>query len=541
MADRPPADEHDPSRRRFLGAAGVTAAATALPAEGAPQAAFKPPPFPYEEATIRQLGERMRSGALTAVALTKAYLERIAALDRDGPQLRSIIEINGEAIATAERMDAERKAGKVRGPLHGIPIVLKDNIPTGDRMPTTAGSLALENLRIGEDAPVVKRLRDAGAVILAKANLSEWANFRSTQSLSGWSSRGGQCRSPYALDRSPSGSSSGSAVAVSANLCVAALGTETDGSISSPSACNSIVSLKPTMGWVSRTSVIPIATSQDVVGPMARTVEDCALLMNAITGPDPLDAVTVAPSVPKTFDFTANLGRKDLKGVRLGILRQYSGSSEKAERVIEAAFAKLKELGADMVDVTIPTIGKFERFEVEVMFHEFKAGINEWLLKYMPTGPHKSLEDLIRYNDRNADKMMPFFGQDAFIKAQGKGPLNSPVYRNALAQCRLLTRTQGIDEALKKHNVSALVALTAPPAWLLDPITGDYARGGCTSLPAVSGYPHVSVPAGFARELPVGLAFIGPAFSDAMLFGLAQVYETATKNRKPPKFLPSIP
>jgi amidase len=274
---------------------------------------------------------------------------------------------------------------------------------------------------------------------------------------------------------------------------------------------------------------------------MARTVEDCALLMNAIAGADPLDAATVAPSVPRKFDFTRDLGRKDIKGVRLGVLRQYNGRSEKAEAVIEAAYRELRALGAEVVDVEIPTIGKFESFEVEVMFHEFKAGINEWLLKYTPTGPHKTLEDLIRFNAQNADRMMPFFGQDAFIKAQQRGPLNSPVYRNAIAQCRLLTREQGIDAAIRKHNVTAFVALTAPPAWLLDPITGDYARGGCTSLPAVSGYPHVTVPAGFTRELPVGLSFIGPAFSDAMLFGLAQVYEAATKHRQPPRFLATIP
>jgi amidase len=493
------------------------------------------PPFEFQEATLAQLAARMNAGSLTAQALTQGYLDRIAAIDRAGPMLRAVIEVNPEALAIAAALDAERKAGRVRGPLHGIPILVKDNISSADRMSTSAGSIALEGVRAPVDAALLKRLRDAGVVLLGKTNLSEWANFRSSNSVSGWSSRGGQTLNPYAAERSPSGSSSGSASAAAANLCAATIGTETDGSITSPSACNSLVGLKPTLGLVSRSGIVPIAHSQDTAGPMCRTVEDCALLMNAIAGADPKDAITAAKGVPK-LDFTAHLGRKDLKGVRLGVGRQYFGTNEKADRLIEEALIALKALGAVLVDVEIPTIGKFDDAELEVLLFEFKADLDAFLSRQLPGSPVRSLADVIEFNARNADRTMPIFGQDLFVKAQEKGPLTDPKYRAALAKGRRMARALGIDAAVKKHRLQAIVALTSPPPWLIDVVNGDLSRGGCTSLPAVAGYPHLTVPAGFAQGLPVGISFFGPAFSDARLLGIGQAFERATSHRRAPAF-----
>lgn len=486
-------------------------------------------PFSLEEKTLAQLSDLIQSTEQKSRLLTAAYLDRIAKLDRAGPQLRAVIEVNPESTAIARELDIVGKAGPMRGrALHGIPILLKDNIATGDRMSTTAGSLALEGYRAAEDAPLVKRLREAGAVILGKGNMSEWANFRSSNSVSGWSSRGGQTRNPYALDRTPSGSSSGSAVAVAASLCAAAIGTETDGSITSPAACNNLVGLKPTVGLVSQAGIIPIAHSQDTAGPMARTVEDCARVMNVIN------------TSGKPIDFTAHLGMKDLKRVRIGVGRQYFGTNEKADRVIEEALIALKDLGAVLVDVEIPSFGKLDEAELEVLFHEFKADLNQWLANATPRPSLKSLSDLIEFNARNADRMMPIFGQDLFVKAQEHGPLTDAKYRAALAKCRRLARTEGIDAVTKKYRVEAIAALTSSPPWLVDPVNGDLARGGCTSLPAVAGYPHVTVPAGFAGGLPVGMSLFGPAFSDARLLGIAQVFECATRHRKPPRFGSSV-
>jgi amidase len=531
MAERPHDDDPGVSRRRFLGsAAGALAALSATPSQ--PNAAM--PAFEFQEASLASLGERMASGALTSRALTAAYLERIAAVDRAGPQLRAVIELNPEALAIAEALDRERKAGRVRGPLHGIPVMVKDNIATGDRMSTTAGCLGLEGQRTAGDATLVRALRDAGAVLLAKTNLSEWANFRSSNSVSGWSSRGGQTRNPYAAERSPSGSSSGSAVAVAANLCGAAIGTETDGSITSPAACNSLAGLKPTLGLVSRAGIVPIAHSQDTAGPMARSVHDCALLMNAITVADRADPATVAKGVARGIDFTQYLGLRDLKGVRLGVGRQFFGTIEKADAVIEGALAQLKDLGAVLVDVEIPSFGKTDEHEFEVLLYEFKADLAAWFRAHLPKGPFKSLADVIEYNARNADKMMPIFGQDLLVKANEKGPLTSPAYVKALATGRRLARSLGIDAVVKKHRVEAIVALTSPPPWLIDPVNGDAAKGGCTSLPAVAGYPHVTVPAGFVAGLPVGVSFFGPAFSDAKLLGLAHAFEQEARARRAP-------
>jgi amidase len=524
---RSPDGDANHARRNFLGAAAGAVASLTV---GSTQAAESQelPPFAHEEATFADLAARMERGELDSRALTGAYLERISRIDRAGPGLRSVIELNPEAEAVARALDAERKAGRVRGPLHGMPLLVKDNIATGDGMATSAGSLALEGYRAAEDAPLVKALREAGAVILGKSNLSEWANFRSSNSLSGWSSRGGQTRNPYALDRTPSGSSSGSAVAVAANLCGAAIGTETDGSITSPASCNNIVGLKPTLGLVSQAGIVPIAHSQDTAGPMARTVQDCALLMNALQ------------TLGKRIDFTAHLGLAQLAGVRLGVGRQFFGINEKADRVIEDALAMLKDLGATLIDVEIATLGKFDEAELDILFYEFKSDLNQWLANALPRPPIGSLSDLIDYNARNAERTMPIFGQDLLVKAQQHGPLTEAKYRSALAKCRRLARTEGIDAVVKKHRVEAIVAATSSPPWLIDPVNGDLSRGGCTSLPAVAGYPHVTVPAGFAGGLPVGLSFFGPAMADARLLGIAHAFESASRHRKAPAFtLPS--
>ena len=532
----------DPTRREFLAATAGTLASLSVPAATAAAGPVSTT-FAFEEATIAQLAERMRAGTLTSRALTAAYLERIAALDRAGPQLRAVIELNPDALAIAEAMDAERKAGRVRGPLHGIPMLVKDNIASADKMSTSAGSLALDGQRTKEDAPVLKRLREAGVVLLGKSNLSEWANFRSSNSLSGWSSRGGQTRNPYALERSPSGSSSGSAVAVAANLCAAAIGTETDGSIVSPSSANNLVGLKPSIGLVSRTGIVPIAHSQDTAGPMARSVEDCARLMNAIAGADPKDNATQAEGVPRDIDFTAYLNHPDLKGVRLGVARQYFNVNEKVDAVIESALARLKDLGAELVDVEIPSFGKLGAPELEVLLYEFKADLNAWLAAYAPDAPVRTLAQIIEYNERNRDRMMPLFGQSILVKAEAKGPLTDQAYLDALANCRRLARDEGIDAVVSKHGVAAIVAPSASPPWMVDPVTGDSGRGGSSGLAAVAGYPNVTVPAGFITPpapykgtAPVGISFFGSRWSDARLLGIAHTFERATRHRKPPAF-----
>jgi amidase len=522
------------SRREFLAAGGGAIAAAGVKAE--PMAAAVKP-FELHEATITQLGERMGRGETTSEKLVAAYLERAKEIDAAGPMLRSVLEANPDALEIAVALDRERAAGRVRGPLHGIPIYIKDNIASGDRMSTTAGSLALEGLHVAEDAPLVRRLREAGAVLLGKTNLSEWANFRSSNSLSGWSSRGGQTRNPYALDRSPSGSSSGSAVAAAASLCAAAIGTETDGSITSPSACNGLAGLKPTLGLVSRSGIVPIAHSQDTAGPMARTVADCAILMNALAGPDPDDPPTVAKGVPRGVDFAAGLGLADLKGVRLGVGRQFFNAFEKADRVIEDALAALGDLGATLVDVQFPGWGKFDDAELDVLFFEFKHDLDAWLGRHAAGAHVRSLADVIAYNDANAARVMPIFGQDLLVRSQASGPLTDPKYRKAIAACRKYARAQGIDAVVKKHRVEAIVALTSQPAWIVDAVNGDITKGGCTSLPAVAGYPHLTVPAGFAGALPVGVSFFGPAYSDARLLAIGHAFEMATHHRRAPEFL----
>lgn len=534
-------------RRRFLEAtvlASVVSLAKPASVLAASSAAepSTPPAFELEELTILDLHEFLRSGRFTSRALVRKYLERIDDVDKRGPKLNSVIEINPEAEATAEMLDREMKAGRVRGPLHGIPILLKDNIDTADRMTTTAGSLALLGSHRTRDAFVAKRLREAGVVFLGKTNMSEWANFRSSKSSSGWSGRGGQTKNPYALDRNPCGSSSGSGVAPAANLCAAAVGTETDGSVVCPSSANSLVGIKPTVGLVSRSGIIPIAHSQDTAGPMARNVTDAAVLLMAMAGRDDRDKTTVAPDM---FRF-ANMNRRnfplfseaDLKGARLGVARKHFGFNDHVDKLMTNAIDTMKRLGAVIVDpADIPTTGKFDDSELEVLLYEFKADLNEY---FADAGtPVRTLKQLIEFNEKNRDREMPFFGQDLFIKAQEKGPLTSKAYRSALAKNRRLSRTQGIDLVMKQHRLDALIAPTGGPPWPTDLINGDHFTGGYSSASAVAGYPHVTVPLGYVFGLPVGISFFGRAWSDHELIKLAGAFEQATKARRPPQFLPT--
>jgi len=499
------------------------------------------PAFDLEEATIADLQQRMESGRATARSLAEQYLARIEAIDRSGPSLRSVLELNPEALEIADQLDAERKSRGPRGPLHGIPILLKDNIATADRMMTTAGSLALAGVKPPKDAFLVDRLRKAGAVILGKTNLSEWANFRSTKSTSGWSGRGGQTRNPYALDRNPSGSSSGSGAAIAANLSAAAIGTETDGSIVSPSSSNGLVGIKPTLGLVSRSGIVPISHSQDTAGPMTRTVADAAAVLGAIAGSDPEDAATRDADTKGRRDYAASLDAAGLKGARLGIVRnRLFGGNPAADQVAEAAIAAMKAQGATIVDpANIPTLGKFDDTEFDVLLFEFKADLNKYLTWLGAASPVHSLKDVIAFNAAHNDEEMPYFGQEIMEMAEKKGPLTSADYKAALATNRQQSRALGIDAVMTKFKLDALVAPTGGPAWLIDLVNGD---GGTATLPgpstvtSVAGYPHITVPAGSHHGLPVGVSFFGAAWSEPTLIKLAYAYEQATKQRRPPEF-----
>ena len=499
--------------------------------------ASPPKEFELDELTISELQDGMKSGRFTARSLVKKYLDRIDEIDDKGPAIHSVIEINPDAVSIAEALDRERQEKGARGPLHGIPILIKDNIDSADRMMTTAGSLALVGSHPAQDAFVARKLREAGAVILGKTNLSEWANIRSNHSSSGWSARGGQTRNPYALDRNPCGSSSGSGAAAAANLCAAAIGTETDGSVVCPSSANSLVGIKPTLGLLSRAGIIPIAHSQDTAGPMARTVSDAAVLLGALTGIDQNDGVT---KTQKSFtDYAQFLDKGGLKGTRLGIARKYFGFNDRVDKLMNDLIGEMKRLGAVIVDpADIPTSGKFDDSELEVLLYELKADLNNYLRRLGPGAPVHSLKEVIEFNEKNRDREMPYFGQDLFIKAEAKGPLTDKKYLQALAKNHLLSRTQGIDFVIRKHRLDALIAPTGGPAWPTDWINGDHFTGGYSTASAVAGYPHITVPAGYVFGLPVGISFFGVAWSEPKLIQYAYAFEQATKVRRTPRFLP---
>jgi amidase len=492
-----------------------------------------------EEMSVLELQEKMASGELTALGLLESYLERIDQLDRHGPALHAVIELNPDAPAIAAALDQERQAGRIRGPLHGIPILIKDNIDTHDRMQTTAGSLAMQGNLAPRDAFLVQRLRAAGAVIMGKTNLSEWANYRSKRSVSGWSSRGGLTRNPYALDRSACGSSSGSGAAVAADLCALAVGTETDGSIICPSQTNGIVGIKPTLGLVSRSGIIPIAHSQDTAGPMARSVADAANLLGVLAGVDEHDPATRSGRSHALNDYRPFLDKNGLKGARIGVARKMAGTEPRTLQVFEACLDVMRQLGAVLVDpVDVPTFNKFAKTERAVLHYEFKADLNSYLAGHAPQTHVRTLADVIRFNEAHARRVMPYFGQDLMLESEAKGPLTSPAYLRALAKNHLLARQQGLRLVLAKHRLDAICVPSGGPAWLIDLVNGDAINWDMesTSMPAVSGYPHITVPAGYIFGLPVGLSFIGKAWQEPLLIKLAYAFEQAARVRQPPQF-----
>jgi amidase len=494
------------------------------------------------EWTISELQEKMESGELTARRLAELYLERISEIDKDGPYINSVIELNPDALEIADILDTERKEGKTRGALHGVPILIKDNIDTADRMQTTSGSLALEGHIATRDAFIVKQLRKAGALLLGKTNLSEWANFRGKRSVSGWSSRGGLTRNPYALDRSACGSSSGSGAAVAANLCGAAVGTETDGSIICPAQTNGIVGIKPTLGLLSRSGIIPIAHSQDTAGPMARTVADAAILLGAMTGIDGQDSTTRLSKKRSYSNYTKFLGLDGLKGARIGVARNMAGANPRIIKVFEYCIEVMKHLGAVIVDrADIPNFDKFSKTEMDVLYYEFKADLNKYLKSVDGTARVHSMDDVIKFNDENSHRVMPYFGQEHMLTAQEKKSLREKKYRDALAKNLRLTRKEGIDAAMRKHKVDALIVPTGGPTWLIDLVNGDSINWDMesTSPPAVAGYPHITVPAGYIFGLPVGISFIAQAWQEPTLIKFAYAFEQATQFRRQPRYLPT--
>ena len=539
------------SRRSFLGsgvAGGVLAAAKlAWPRRGA--AAADPVPgarqgggtFELEDVTVAQLQDGMRTGRWTARGLTEQYLARIDAMDQRGPALHAIIEINPDAAGIAAQLDVERAGGGPRGPLHGVPVLIKDNVATADRMHTSAGSLALADSVAPRDSFVAARLRAAGAVILGKTNLSEWANFRGRRSISGWSGRGGQCRNPYVLDRSPSGSSSGSAVAAAASLCAVAVGTETDGSITAPAAACGLVGIKPTVGLVSRSGIVPISHNQDTAGPLARTVADAAALLSALVGEDPRDPATRG-SGPHGVDYTRFLDADGLRGLRLGVARKrYTGSHRGVDRLFEAALAVLRDRGAILVDpVDLTTEDNLADAEDVVLSYDFKADLNAYLADLGPDAPVKSLADVIAFNSAHADRELALFGQETMVRAQAKGPLTSPEYRRALGRCHRVARALGIDLVARQHRLDAILAPTATPPRPIDFVNGDGGGLDCTTPAAVAGYPHLTVPMGDLLGVPVGLSFFGVAWSEPVLIKAAYAYEQASRMRRSPRLLPTI-
>jgi amidase len=543
------------NRRSFLKTTLIgSAAATLTPLYPALSAAreiapaVKAPdikPFELDEITVSGLQDGMKSGKFTARSLVEKYSARIQEIDKDkdknGPAINSIIEINPDALTIADALDQERKSKGPRGPMHGIPVLIKDNIDTADKMMTTAGSLALVGSKPAQDSHVAQMLRSAGAVILGKTNLSEWANIRSSHSTSGWSGRGGLTKNPYALDRNPCGSSSGTGAGISANLCAVGIGTETDGSIVCPSSSNGLAGIKPTVGLVSRSGIIPISHTQDGAGPMCRTIRDAATLLGALTGVDPADPATAASAGKSYTDYTQFCDPNGLKGARIGVARKYFGFSDAVDALMEQSLDAMKKQGATLVDpADIETLGKFDDTELLVFMYELKADLNAYLARLGPSAPVRTLKDIIDFNDRNHAKEMPYFGQDLFLKAEAKGPLTEKEYLDALAKNRQLARTEGIDATMDKYHLDAIVAPTGGPAWITDLVNGDHVAGGSSNAAAVAGYPNINVTAGSISGLPVGISFFGRAWSEPVLIRLAFAFEQATKAREAPRFLSTI-
>ena len=535
------------TRRQFIktGIAGSIAALSlpslsfaAVPGE---YKLLSPVPFELDEITVGELSDGFKSGKYTVRSIAELYISRINEIDKKGPALNCVIELNPDALSIADSLDKELKDKGPRSPLHGIPVLIKDNIDTADKMLTTAGSLALMGSRPIQDSFVVRQLRKAGVLILGKTNLSEWANIRSTHSTSGWSGRGGLTKNPYALDRNTSGSSSGSGAAVSANLCTVAIGTETDGSVVSPSSINGIVGFKPTVGLVSRTGIIPISHSQDTAGPMARTVRDAALLLSVMAGIDPEDVSTTDKNRKDYTDYTKFLVEDGLNGSRIGIVRKYFGFLPEVDEVIEKSLELLKQKGAVLIDpVEIESIGKFDDSEMNVLLYELKADMEAYLDRRGPDTPVHSLKDIIEFNNNHLAEEMPYFRQELFLQAEKKGPLTDKEYIESLVKNLTLTRDEGIDAVMDKYHLDALVAPTDSPAWLTDFVDGDHFLGGCSSLPAVAGYPHITVPAGFVFGLPIGISFFGRAWSEPVLLKIAYGFEQTSKARRKPEFLPAV-
>ncbi|MFZ0733464.1 MAG: amidase [Candidatus Sulfotelmatobacter sp.] len=538
------------SRRKFFKKAATAGAVAAIsPALTAARAIAREPfpaavdvsPFELDEITTSELQDGMQSGKFTAQLLVEKYAERIHEIDKHGPGVNAVIEMNPDAPSIAATLDQERKAKGPRGPLHGIPVLIKDNIATADRMMTTAGSLALVGSKPPKDSFVSQKLRAAGAVILGKTNLSEWANMRSSHSTSGWSGRGGLTKNPYALDRNPCGSSSGTGAGISANLAAVGIGTETDGSIVCPSSSNGLAGIKPTVGLISRSRIIPISHSQDTAGPMCRTVRDAAILLSALTGVDPDDPATAASLGKSQTDYSRYCDANGLKGARVGVVRKYFGISEAVDALMQQALDVMKQQGATLVDpADIPTHGKFDDSEGTVLSYEFKADLNQYLAQLGSSAPVHSLKEVIEFNERNRQKEMPYFGQDLMLKAENRGPLSDKDYLDALTKTRQLARTEGIDAIMDEQQLDALVAPTGGPSWVTDLINGDHFSGGSSNAAAVAGYPNINVTAGFIFGLPVGISFFGRAWSEPVLIKLAYAFEQATKARQEPRFLPTL-
>jgi amidase len=541
------------NRRGFL-QSGLNAAAASLALSQVAAAkkvtAVGVKSFDLDEVTITELQQRLQSGEFTARVLAEKYLERIAEIDKRGPAVNAVIELNPDALAIADALDAERRQKGPRGPLHGIPLLLKDNMGTADRMTTTAGSLALAGFIPGKDASIVGRLRGRGAVILGKANLSEWANFRSSYSSSGWSGRGGQTRNPYSLDRNPNGSSSGSAAAVAANMCAVAVGTETDGSIVGPASANGIVGIKPTLGLVSRAGIIPISHNQDTAGPLCRTVADAAILLTELAGIDPDDPVTRSSKGRAPRNYASYLDRDGLRGARIGVVRNSfeltagsgnAGGDELIRRLFDEAVRAVKEAGAILVDpIEIKSLGQLGESEFEVLLYDFKADLDAYLARFGANAPVHSLAEIIEFNEHHRDREMASFGQDILLQAQEKGPRTEKAYRDALSRSRRLAREQGIDAVMDRYRLDALIGPTTGPAWLTDPVDGDHDPGGVFPLAAVAGYPNINVPMGFIFGLPVGMSFFGRAWTEGPLIRMAHAFEQATKVRRAPAFGTSV-